>query len=408
LFIFTTDNGYMMGEHRYSGKILGYEPSLRVPLLMRGPGIPVGKTVSSTVGLVDIAPTIAEVTQAQPMLTQDGRSVLGVANGTEPGYDAISIEAGPQTDAEKDGWLYQGVRTKRYTFMEYPTTDEFELYDRLVDPYELNNVAYRPTYAATRSTLAGMLSKLRACVGEQCRTVGGPVPPPVPDGTPIHPDELGSIGTATQVVTLTASTWSTQQGTAVAWQKVGHTWRIARGPFPVTLGTNGMVGPGRARQLTGKVPAGSFRPSSAFGLNPDPGTTLRYRQFDENDYWPYDPASKSTYNVLQVSRSAKATWRSSLAERWWAHRFRYPSALIVDQNLPSGITWSTRFHERVASATADPTQGSFVVHSGAAIGKNGWVSMHPAQVRWLLGWMRPRAQGTRLVVGTPAYLRANL
>jgi N-acetylglucosamine-6-sulfatase len=78
--IFTSDNGYFSGEHRIrQGKYLPHEPSSHVPLMIRGPGIPVGGTSGELVSNVDLASTIAQLAGAAPQLTQDGRSLLPYA-----------------------------------------------------------------------------------------------------------------------------------------------------------------------------------------------------------------------------------------------------------------------------------------------------------------------------------------
>lgn len=407
LIMFTSDNGYMLGEHRFTGKVLAYEPSLKVPFLMRGPGIPAGVKVDETAAVVDIAPTIADAAGATPLLVQDGRSLLPVANG-EPGYDALAIEAGSVRGVPHGEWFYRGVRTGRYTYLHYPQSGEFELYDRQVDPHQLNNVAYRPTHRATRKALAEMLAKLRDCVGAACQSVGGPVPAPTREVAPVHPDELGRIGTARQVVTVTAGSWSSRQALGVAWQKRGRAWHVVRGPFPVQLGSRGLIGPGVARHLRGKTPAGVFGVAGAMGVLADPGTELAYRRLDRNDYWPFDPASPGTYNVFQPYRSAKASWAEALDLRWWDQRSRYRYAALMDYNLPRRVVRSAKFDQRVARLPADVRKGSFVLHVGDTVGKHGWISASQSQVRWLLRWMRPASQDTKFVVGTPTYLRSRL
>ena len=78
--MFISDNGYFAGEHRIrQGKYLPYEPSSHVPLLIRGPGIPAGQTSNALVSNVDVASTIADIAEATPTLTQDGRSLLPLA-----------------------------------------------------------------------------------------------------------------------------------------------------------------------------------------------------------------------------------------------------------------------------------------------------------------------------------------
>src|SRR6185503_12667168 len=74
---FTADNGYMAGPHRFpTGKDAPYEESIRVPLLVRGPGVPAGVSLAHDVSNVDLAPTFAELGQAQAPGFIDGRSLV--------------------------------------------------------------------------------------------------------------------------------------------------------------------------------------------------------------------------------------------------------------------------------------------------------------------------------------------
>ncbi len=92
LLVFTSDNGYFHGEHRFptdKGRI--YEESIRVPLLMRGPGIPQGVDVDDLVINADLAPTIVDLANANPGLVMDGRSLIPVAQqpGIEQGRELL-------------------------------------------------------------------------------------------------------------------------------------------------------------------------------------------------------------------------------------------------------------------------------------------------------------------------------
>ncbi|MGH3372047.1 MAG: sulfatase-like hydrolase/transferase [Nocardioidaceae bacterium] len=409
LIIFTSDNGFLLGHHRTVGKVLPYEESLRVPLLMRGPGVPVDEQVSETATLVDLAPTIADAADVKPLVPQDGRSLLPVATGDRPGWRTTPLEAGLEDPTGPDQWLYRGVRTDRYVFLRYPQTDELELYDLLRDPNQMDNLAYRPTHRAVRAALAEKLRVLRDCAGAACGAVGaGGVPAPNSDRTPVHPDELVSIGRATQVVTVTARTWRTGRGTAVAWEKVGRSWRVARGPFGVTLGEDGMIRPGRPRHMAGETPAGTFSPARAMGFRPDPGTALSYRRLDGNDHLPHDPEYPATYNVFQPFRPKTGRWAADLSERFADRRARYPHAVVMNHNLPRRIGFNTWFRERVAREPANVRQGSFLLHAGRRVGRRGWVSMPTDQLAWLMGWMRPERQRTTFVVGPPSFLRSRL
>ena len=78
--IFTSDHGYMQGEHRIrQGKMLPYDPSTQVPLLIRGPGIPRGRSSKALVGNIDLAPTILQATSTRLPRILDGRSILPFA-----------------------------------------------------------------------------------------------------------------------------------------------------------------------------------------------------------------------------------------------------------------------------------------------------------------------------------------
>jgi N-acetylglucosamine-6-sulfatase len=166
--VFTSDNGMQFGEHRWVGKILGYEPSVRVPLLMIGPGIPAGQVRSQAVTMVDLAATIADATGAPPQRLLDGQSLLPLARGDVPdGRNRIvPLEAGPRNDSA-DGWLYRGVRTDRYTLLVWRDKD-VELYDRRRDPYEMRSVAGDPSYAGVQTRLMHHLHHLEDCKGSAC------------------------------------------------------------------------------------------------------------------------------------------------------------------------------------------------------------------------------------------------
>ena len=164
LIIYTDDNGFFHGQHRVpSGKVLVYEPSIRVPLLMRGPGVPKAKHLKQIVSNIDLAPTIVDVADAKPARVMDGRSLMPLLRkpSTVWGRDLL-IENGPGNTH------YAAIRTPRYKYVEY-ASGETELYDLAQDPDELQNRANDPALAALRAELAGRLAKLRSCKGAGCR-----------------------------------------------------------------------------------------------------------------------------------------------------------------------------------------------------------------------------------------------
>jgi N-acetylglucosamine-6-sulfatase len=161
LVVFTSDNGYFHGEHRIpQDKMRIYDESIRVPLEMRGPGIPSGVNVSDLTINADLAPTIVDATGANPGLVMDGRSLIPVAQN--PG-----IEAGRELLIEQPS--LKAIRTGRYMYAEY-SSGEKELYDLLKDPFELQSRHNAPAYASAKAQLADRLHQLQNCAGSSCRT----------------------------------------------------------------------------------------------------------------------------------------------------------------------------------------------------------------------------------------------
>ena len=179
VIMFTSDNGYLFGEHRLVGKNVPYEEAVRVPLVMRGPEIPAGERRKQTVSMADLAPTIAELADAEPALEIDGRSLLGYAVKDQRQRDrGLLLQAGSGGDDQETAWQWRGVRTKRYTLVRWQGPRFVELYDRSADPFQLVNLALDPAYRRVRLALAGYLDRLEECVGATCRTLVPRLPEP--------------------------------------------------------------------------------------------------------------------------------------------------------------------------------------------------------------------------------------
>jgi hypothetical protein len=159
--VYTSDNGFFHGEHRVpNGKVLLYEPSIRVPLVVRGPGIPAGEHRSQLVANIDLAPTIVALTRAQPARVMDGRSLLPFARNR-------LLYSGRDLLLETP--TYAAIRTPRWLYAEY-VNGEQELYDLLRDPSELVSHHADFAYARIKADLAQRLARLRACTGAICRS----------------------------------------------------------------------------------------------------------------------------------------------------------------------------------------------------------------------------------------------
>ena len=168
LIVLTSDNGFFHGEHRIpAGKVYVYEPSIRVPLVMRGPGVPAGVRLRQAVANIDLAPTIVGATGANPGRLMDGRSLWPILRDTGIFWGRDLLIESAASDART--LAVTGVHTPRWRYSEY-TTGEVELYDLSRDPDELQSIHADTAKARIRADLAERLAALRKCAG-------GNVPP---------------------------------------------------------------------------------------------------------------------------------------------------------------------------------------------------------------------------------------
>ncbi len=175
VIIFASDNGYLQGEHRLaSSKFLPFENSIRVPLLMRGPGIKKGRKVSGMAMDVDLAPTILKAAKGKMGRRGDGISLLSAARKKAklPRRD-LPLEADRSvfkftTPLTAFDLPFYGVKTSRYKYVHWSFGD-LELYDMKQDPNELRNIAGEPAMAGVVKKLEKKAVQLRKCKGESCR-----------------------------------------------------------------------------------------------------------------------------------------------------------------------------------------------------------------------------------------------
>ena len=157
VIVFIGDNGYHLGEHFMWGKVLQFEESARVPMIVRAPGLTQSAAVTSgLVELVDIFPTLAELCGVTPPANLQGRSLVPMLRDPKaPGKDRA------YTVVKRGEDLGVAVRFDRYRYTEWVTPDRNELYDLAADPRERTNLALRPDYAATVSRARQVLSRAR-------------------------------------------------------------------------------------------------------------------------------------------------------------------------------------------------------------------------------------------------------
>jgi N-acetylglucosamine-6-sulfatase len=169
LLIFTSDNGFFHGEHRVrNGKVLLYEESIRVPLLMRWTGntsLPRGVHRKQLTMNVDDAETILNAAgdTTRPGRIEDGISLLRYwrDGGLELGRDLL-------VDNTPGAGHFDAIRSRNFLYAEHQN-GERELYDLVKDPYELQSQHANPAYDAIKAALAARLHNLVTCAGGTCR-----------------------------------------------------------------------------------------------------------------------------------------------------------------------------------------------------------------------------------------------
>ncbi|HZZ97542.1 MAG TPA: sulfatase [Jatrophihabitantaceae bacterium] len=185
VFVFNSDNGYHDGEHGlYPGKMTAFDTDINVPLIVVGPGIAAGSTNNDLVQNIDLAPTFEQLTGATPAPSVEGRSIVPLLHGRQVPWRTLQLveHEGPdlapddpdvQTPQEGNPPTYQAIRSARFTYVHYVDGDT-EYYDRLIDPYETDNLA--PTLSAERAAqLQSWLTALHECKGAaQCWQAGQP------------------------------------------------------------------------------------------------------------------------------------------------------------------------------------------------------------------------------------------
>jgi arylsulfatase A-like enzyme len=178
VIVFTSDNGWILGEHRLKDpvswdgratgvKYLPYEGSSRVPLMIAGPGFPRDRTVQGVASNADLSPTILDLAGAKATLPQDGVSLLRAAeHPTRLRRRGVLIETATNPRGVPP---YASIRTDRYRYDVTTDGSNSEgLFDLKRDPWELQSRHADPAYARVKAILAATLLKLRTCQGKSC------------------------------------------------------------------------------------------------------------------------------------------------------------------------------------------------------------------------------------------------
>lgn len=166
--VYFSDNGWHWGEHRYQAKNKPYEESIRAPMFVRYPRLaPLPRSESRFALNIDFCPTFVDLalraSDPAPTIGFDGASLVRLLDGTAPTW---------RTDFMTEGWpgnhVWATVREEQWKYTELPvtpgdpaTTFEYELYDLLNDPLELENLAGDPVHAPRMAAMAARLREIR-------------------------------------------------------------------------------------------------------------------------------------------------------------------------------------------------------------------------------------------------------
>lgn len=190
VLVVTSDNGFLLGEHRFRGnKVWAYEPSLRVPLLVTGPGMrgigEHGHERYDPVTTVDLTATILDLGEARAPHPADGRSVLPALRDGDRGWGSAVVTEATHTSFGRDPRFGArssiGLRTARWSMTRYANGDG-ELYDLVADPLQLTSVWDDADHRAVRRDLNAVWRSMRSCAAEGCRQ-------PLPDSLSADPGQ---------------------------------------------------------------------------------------------------------------------------------------------------------------------------------------------------------------------------
>ncbi len=179
--VYTSDQGFMLGEHDYIDKRWMYDESMRIPLIVRHPGtVQAGSTNDALVNNTDLGPTLLSLAGVKTPEFMQGRSLTPLLAGKAPAdWRTSTYYRYWMNYAHHDVPAHYGVRTKDFKLMFFyglpldapgarpaRTTPGWELYDLRNDPQETRNVYGDSQYAATVVELKQELLRLKAELGD--------------------------------------------------------------------------------------------------------------------------------------------------------------------------------------------------------------------------------------------------
>jgi arylsulfatase A-like enzyme len=184
IVIYTSDQGFFLGDHGLFDKRFMYEEALRMPFLIRWPGVIKAGTQSEAMALnIDFAETFLDAAGVAPPADMQGRSLLPVLRAKVPADWRTSMYYRYYHDpGDHNTRAHYGVRTRTHKLIYFWKKDQWELYDLVHDPFELHNLYGEPGQDAITATLKAELARLKQAVKDDDQ-FANEQPPNGVDGT---------------------------------------------------------------------------------------------------------------------------------------------------------------------------------------------------------------------------------
>jgi len=169
IIVYAADNGLAAGSHGLLGKQNLYEHSMKVPLIISGPGIPQKSETDALVYLFDIYPTLAELCGISLSEGTDGKSLLGIIINENEEVRSSLFTAYRKT--------VRAVRTDEWKLIKYPERNYSQLFNLKTDPLELNNLANDSDFAGKLNEMTELMKKWQSDVDDKAPlSVENPLP----------------------------------------------------------------------------------------------------------------------------------------------------------------------------------------------------------------------------------------
>jgi len=178
IVIYTSDQGFYLGDHGMYDKRFMYEESLRMPFVVRWPAAITPGSVARGMGLnVDFAPTFLDAAGVPVPADMQGRSLLPLMRGRQPADWRTSMYYRYYHDpGDHNTRGHYGVRTMTHKLIYYWTKDQWELFDLVHDPQEMHNLYGQPGFEGLTATLKAELARVKAAARDEDQFAGQQIP----------------------------------------------------------------------------------------------------------------------------------------------------------------------------------------------------------------------------------------